>query len=344
MGYSNVEQGRLQPRRMTTSQINPNQLRPSGDDGLGPIVQIGPQRRLEAIEQLVCLGGGPSDRDHARRFIEYAQDHHISLEGLWARLDRQERVLATVLAVPSPGRTAMVFASHPNGRESVRSLAGLISHACERLADWNVNLAQALLDPSEVLERETFRAGGFIDLAVLSYLERPVRLPRGVVPPQPQWPAGVATDAFDDAARGELLDVLERSYEDTMDCPGLRGYRKTHDILEGHRASGLFDASLWTLLRIDGAAAGALLLNPAADHQTIELVYLGLAKPARGRGLGTQLLRYGLGLLEGRGERTINLAVDEANLPAIALYRREGFRPALRRVALIRPLQVESMT
>ena len=71
---------------MTTSQINPNQLLPFGDDGsngpdgLGRIIQVPPLRRDEAVARLVWQPGG--DRDHARRFLEYAQSHRIPLERL----------------------------------------------------------------------------------------------------------------------------------------------------------------------------------------------------------------------------------------------------------------------
>src|SRR5262245_39715203 len=101
---------------MTISQINPGQLRPPGDDGLGPIIQIGPERRSEAIGRLVSPGAS-LDREHARRFLDYAESNRINLENLWGRLDRFDRVSAAVLAVPSPGRTAMVFASRPSGRD-----------------------------------------------------------------------------------------------------------------------------------------------------------------------------------------------------------------------------------
>ena len=71
----------------------------------------------------------------------------------------------------------------------------------------------------------------------------------------------------------------------------------------------------------------------------MELVYLGLAPGARGRGLGRQLLRHGLGLLHERRERSVTLAVDSRNTPALSLYESEGFRPAVQRAALIRSLQ-----
>jgi len=322
---------------MTISQINISQLRPPGDDWHGPIIQIGPQRRAEAVARLVMAGLHP-DRDHARRFIDYASAHNINLDGLWSRLDRQGRIQATVLAVPSPGRTAMVFASRAAGRGQVFSLGELVDHAVRQLPAQNVNLAQALVDPADAVDREVFLTGGFTELAVLAYMERPVRTSRTTRLADINWPLGFAAVAYDDGLRDVLIGVLDATYEETLDCPSLRGHRRTADILEGHRASGIFDSNLWTILYHHDQPAGALLLNPSADRHTIELVYLGLAKSVRGLGLGNLLLRHGLKLVEGRNERMITLAVDESNAPAVRLYESEGFRPALRRRALIRPL------
>jgi mycothiol synthase len=322
---------------MTVSQANTDQLRPPGGDNHGPIVQVGPARRSEAIERLVSSGPA-TDRRAVQHFLHYAQTNAVSLDGLWARLDPDGRIQATVLAVPSPGRTAMIFASHPRPGGPTAGLAGLVDHACRQIAAGGVDLAQALLDPAESSDRSMFVEAGFAELAVLSYLERP--LSRTNPPPAPRWPTGVRVRV--EPFREELLDVLatilERSYEQTLDCPGLHGLRRTTDIIAGHRATGAFDPRLWTLLWVDDEPGGAVLINPFPDHRTCELVYIGLAPFARGRGLGRQLLRHGLRRLQGRRERSITLAVDERNTPALALYDAEGFTPAVQRVALIRSL------
>ncbi|MCI0365150.1 MAG: GNAT family N-acetyltransferase [Phycisphaerales bacterium] len=323
---------------MTLSQINPNQLRPPGGPELERIVQVGSDRRAQAIEKLVQTGLG-GDGAHAQRFLEYARSHRINLDCMWARLTKQGQIESTVLVVPSPGRTAMVFSSHPVGSHQVGPFGQLIDHACRHLAELNVNLAQALLEPAGMVDRQMFEAGGFVQLTTLNYMERPLKPGQAHQNVQVEWPADAQTFSYAENQRDAFLHALDRSYEQTLDCPGLRGCRKTRDILEGHRASGAFDPRLWTLLEIGGEPAGVLLLNPSSDQQSVELAYLGLAKPWRGRGLGTQLLRHGLTLLGGRRERVMNLAVDESNAPAIALYRREGFRTVLRRLAMIRPLE-----
>ncbi len=132
---------------MTISQTNPEQLRPSEDDDPGSIVRIGPPRRAEAIERLVGIGS-QGDRAAVDRFMYYAKTSAIRLDGLWSRLDRNGRIAYSVLAVPSPGRTAMIFASQVTSPRQVRSVAGLIDHVCRQLPDLDVDLAQALLEPS----------------------------------------------------------------------------------------------------------------------------------------------------------------------------------------------------
>ncbi len=302
------------------------------------IIRIDGDRRLEAIERLIGTGSG-DDRTHAERFIDFSAANAIRLDALWSRLDEAGRIECSVLAVPSPGRTAMVFASRPRSRGGIARIGGLIDHVCHELLDMDVALAQALLGPNEVLERQAHEAGGFWTLAELSYLERSVGTRRDG--PPPAWSTGVAVEPYCDAHRDELLAALNESYEGTLDCPGLRGLRQTEDILEGHRGTGQFDPSLWTLLRVDGRVSGMLLLNPSSARDTVELVYLGVSPRVRGRGLGRQLLRHGVSLLSGRRERTVTLAVDNRNHPAIALYRSEGFRRVLRRLALIRPVPAQ---
>jgi ribosomal protein S18 acetylase RimI-like enzyme len=302
------------------------------------MIRVDGTRRDEAIAKLVEVHGRP-DPSHARRFLEYTAQNRITLDGLWARLDQRGRITASVLVVPGAGRTAMVFATRQATAADAKLVGELINRACREISPTDVHLAQVLVDPNEPFERLAFLSGGFADLAALSYLERPV--PRGRMDENVKvtWPAGVELHTYADSLRLDLVAILDASYEHTLDCPELRGLRHTEDSLAGHLAGGLQNPQLWTLLRVDGRWAGALLLNPSAGHQSIELVYLGLAAWARNRGLGWRLLRHGLELVRGRPERVINLAVDEANTPAIALYRREGFRPVLRRLALIRPVR-----
>ena len=312
-----------------------------GPDPAGEVIRIPPERRPEAIRMLLSATG-EVDSGRVRQFLRFAEQNKIVLDELWSRQDPEGRIRQTVLAVTNPGRTAMIFATPPAHRDETASIGALISHVSEAVLKQGTAVAQVLLDPSEVLLRQAFLCGGFEDLARLSYLER--RIPGRRQRPSYAFPEQVTLASAAECDEAELLRALEASYIDTLDCPGLRGLRKTEDILRGHRTTGEYDPGLWWVMRQEGQPAGILLLNPAAAHRGIELVYLGLAPEARGRGLGRMLLRFGLAQLVRRDERMINLAVDERNEPAMRLYRGEGFRLGLRRRALIRAAENRSAT
>src|SRR5690349_17927033 len=157
---------------MTISQPKPDELLPrpaiGGDRAAKPppaaIIRVGPDRRTEAIERLVG-SGSQMDYQHAQRFLNYSREHRINLDSLWGWLDRDGAIRFSVLAVPNPGRTAMMFATHPASRDQTPAIGELIDHACIDLRRSDVDLAQVLLDPNETLELESLSAGGFFRLA-----------------------------------------------------------------------------------------------------------------------------------------------------------------------------------
>ncbi len=325
------------PLLMTVSQTNPGQLHPDDAEQPNSIIQINQDRQLEAIERLVATRS-INDRANSQRFIHYAKTNEIRLDLMWGRLDEQGKIVHTALAVPNAGRTAMIFSSHPYSQEDVISLGGLLDFVANQLKD--IHLAQILLEPKEALEQAATIAGGFEKLATLSYLQRPIS--KRTIPPEPVWPQGVTVEQYRDEIRDDVLTAVLASYEQTLDCPGLYGLRDPDDILAGHRASGKFDPSLWTLLRVDEKPAGVVLLNPFPKQRTIELVYIGLAPIARGKRLGNQLLRHALRLLDPKRTRSMTLAVDEDNTPALSMYKSEGFETELKRIAFIRSLRTKS--
>lgn len=239
------------------------------------------------------LGAGPSA---GARFAQQARAAAISLDRIWALADSHGRLRAAVLAVASPGRTTMLLATHPRDGRDASEIGRCVREACVA-AEADTDLAQALVEPSRPRDVEAYEAGGLRALATLDYLEcrlGPSWNSRGTgfEPPSPGWSVETirevvgASDpgAISDATRRELCGVLEQSYLDTHDCPGLAGIRRTTDVLDGHFGTGA-RARIWLLARKDGAPAAVCLLNGASDRASAELVYLGVARDARGQGL-----------------------------------------------------------
>jgi ribosomal-protein-alanine N-acetyltransferase len=78
-----------------------------------------------------------------------------------------------------------------------------------------------------------------------------------------------------------------------------------------------------------GRMAGFIMSRRAADEA--EILSVAVAKASRGRGIARDLLLHHLRRLAGDGARAVFLEVDEANTPALRLYRRAGFREVGRR-------------
>jgi mycothiol synthase len=337
-------------------------------------VRVPPGRRNEAVQALLR-----ADRDAAERFVRFADEQHIRLDAMWTRPDASGRFALTVLASPGAGRTATLFATAARTAADVTPLAHLIAHVINYFSpgigqgsapaprEFDLDLLQALVDPSEFRQAEALTRAGMLRLAELSYLERVT--PRVSSGPPIVWPDDLTVETWDPSRRDELIHALERSYVGTLDCPLLAGVRRGADVLDGHLHSGTFEPSLWTVLRFSeramprslaGQLAGMCLFNSSSPPSSgtaandrasgasgvtagsLELVYLGLVPEVRGRGIGKLLLRQGLDGLRQRREGTVVLAVDDRNLPAHRLYRDAGFHTRFRRIAFIRSLRADA--
>ena len=286
--------------------------------------------RNEALGRLMSAGTGRRG-GRVERFLHYAEDRSVDLSHLWASYDGRDRPVAVVLIVPQIGRTGMTFMSRPRRRGDVDELAAVLGRAVEHLPTDQVALVQGLLDTDEHLEQAVLERGGFTKLATLHYMQRTVRSDA----PAPTWTQPAELLTWQEDLRQEFLDLLDATYIDTLDCPGLHGTRRIEDVLEGHMATGQFAASWWSLLKVDGQSAGMMLLSPIPEAECVELVYLGLSPAHRGKGLATGLVQHGLWQCARARQRKLCLAVDERNTPALRLYKRFAFRGSARKLAFI---------
>jgi mycothiol synthase len=328
----------------------------------GPrVVRVDDALRPLAVARLLGVRAGDSN---VRAFIESSAREGDDLRQFWCTLSSAGRPMHALLAMASPGRTAMFFlspddplAQHESGE--LRRMAGelaiaergmLVAHAVgvlrgairEETATGELTLpryamAQALLETSQTELIESLLAGGFSRLASLAYMRR--EIPRRAMFDEPKLPPGVEfvslASLSEDEAEDALVTALELSYVDTQDCPALCSLRTTDDVIDSHRSVGEYDAALWHVLMVNGAPAGCMLLSRCPAQQMIELVYMGLAPKARGRGLASAMLRLGLNRLAGGPGKWLACAVDEANLPACRLYESLRMKTFTRRIAVV---------
>lgn len=291
-----------------------------------------PEQRLAAAERL--LGRRYGD---AAWFLQRLEDEGWRPDHLWCRTARSGPLLAAGLISEHPGRTATLTIGPCHDQAQVRHAAQLLRDMVASLSSrGTVALAQGMTAAEDPSAAAPFLEAGFADLAVLECMERTNRRN----PARPEVAASIdMVPPVDDAS---MRALLRATYEETLDCPGLAELRSDADILEGHRRGGRYEPALWTVLRVEGRDAGAALLNRSPASDTVELTYLGLAKWARGKGLGAMLLDEALWKASQVPERIVSLAVDDRNAPAHRLYRRAGFRTVARRRAFA--LRVQSST
>jgi len=294
------------------------------------------------------IGFGPADEDCRSLALERvlgrgfvatpgferrAAAQGVDLSRLWVA--RQgDQVVAAALLIPHPGRTGLLLASPPENEAHARLVGRTAAALLESASASGVRLVQALSSPGEALRSAAWAHAGLRHLASLDYMERPREMHASARPMLP----GVELAAWDGSDRRILERLLPETYVETLDCPGLASMRDPADILDGHLAVGVHDPSLWTVAWSGGDPIAALLLSPSPESDAIEVVYLGIVPGMRGRGLGGCLLTHGLGMVAQRRERTVALAVDARNTPAVALYARAGFRTVRRREAFVAPV------
>lgn len=319
-----------------------------------PIIatRIPHSHRLYAAERLVAI---PEKEDAARRLVASAQSHGIDLNLMWGVLTPKEskapnRVRQVALAVLGPGKTAMLFLSTPtcppgasddlgSHQAQITDITSSVRSALDglkALAPDRVSLAQTLVEPEHTWAHQACIEGGMTFVGNLTYLRKPYSPPkRSTKPiPAPTWPAGIEVRKIrsidpdsTNSDRQVLIEALEASYLETLDCPELCGIRDMQDVVDSHQATGEFSPDRWHLIFKDNEPVGCCLLSFMPASQSVELVYIGIAPPARGLGLGKSVLKHAINQLGAINCKEITCAVDDRNLPAIKIYDSLGFKP-----------------
>lgn len=243
-----------------------------------------------------------------------------------------DRLISACLALESPGAAALVYSPRKQravrkAQATVAALAALRQAAKVR----SIRLLEVLLEPGSSEAAQSLRRAGFVHITQLLYLQRRV----GRLRNPPDTDAGLEWVAYSSKLIPLFCAGLEATYVQSLDCPELTGLRSTLDVLAGHRATGIFDPALWWVVRRAAAPVGVLLLNRVARQPALEIVYLGVAQPARGTGVADALVGRAVAVAERLGVSVLTLAVDVRNTPARRMYARWRFEPRAVRGAWI---------
>jgi len=267
-------------------------------------------------------GPGVSATSRVAEVVEHATRRSGGLELLFGAY-HGGRLVSAAVASESPGASALVFVPSL-GLNHLREDAGVAVLSALLEAAWNrsLKLLQVLLAPEATSLARVLSRAGFRYLTRLLYLRRDV--------PGPPRPAHTGNPrltwlSFRPDREALFCRALEESYARSLDCPELIGLRTMPEVLEGHRATGEHDAKLWWVALRDESVVGVLLLTRLAGRSAMEVVYVGVAQPARGQGVADVLLGRALDTCLTESVRTLALAVDHGNTPARRMYERWAF-------------------
>ena len=267
--------------------------------------------------------------DTAVELLERARLGQVSIDLLFGAYLHDE-LISAALVIESPGGAAMAVApTRVASQRWVEATEKALDAARRGAWERGAVMVQVLTPPDAAGLPQALQGSGFQYLTRLVYLRRGVETPR----PNPRVDGGLEWLTYEPQYEGLFGAAIIRSYVESLDCPELTGLRSPSEVLLGYRAAGEFDPTCWFVASRGGEAVGVILLNRVGGSDTLELVYMGVAQPFRGKGVADALLGRAMDEMEARNAKDMALAVDQRNEPARKVYARWGFVEMARRDA-----------
>jgi ribosomal protein S18 acetylase RimI-like enzyme len=269
----------------------------------------------------------PEREGRVGRALDLLQRKELDPAGVFV-LREGTRISAVLVCLIVPGASALVWPPQSLRDSCQRQREdALLAHALPWLRQRGVKVAQALLVPEEAFLALPLERHGFIHVTHLWYLHH-----QGDVPIQRlNTPARLVFQPYGQVNPTQFQEVLERTYEGSLDCPEVTGVRRMEEVIVGHQAQGVFDPDRWWLALEADRPVGVLLVTEMPETGNWEVAYVGVIPEARGRGLGRELMLKALFEARAEGVPQVTLSVDARNQPAWQLYRSLGFQPFDRR-------------
>jgi GNAT superfamily N-acetyltransferase len=155
---------------------------------------------------------------------------------------------------------------------------------------------------------------------------REMRIELKAPPPAPKWPAGLRVVPFDPERDARAFHAAhEEAFADHWENTPREFEPWSHRFFDSER----FDPTLWCMVRAGDEIAGGTICT-ANTYGGGWVQELFTRRPWRKRGVGAALLADSFARFWERGERSVGLGVDTANVTgAFRLYERAGMSPRL---------------
>ncbi len=281
-------------------------------------------------------------RSQWREFLAWThyQLQSYEVDGMYAELEKRtsqfptapgplevvehDRRLAGAYLTIAPGRVAAV--------SGVRALPEHTAHGprivrrlIEQASAAGATQIQAIVDRNSNQASDILTAAGFQQMAILKHLW--LQLPRHESTETRQFNHGplefVPVSSF---SRRRIENLISSTFIDTLDCPAVNELRDPKCVLETFLDGQNPRMNIpWWIIQDHGAEIGCLFLNIHAEN-VAELVYMGLAAQARGKGFGRKIVEAACHRCSTLGCTILVAAVDNRNLPAVHIYDRFGFQ------------------
>jgi ribosomal protein S18 acetylase RimI-like enzyme len=281
------------------------------------------EKRGAAALVYQCTRGKEPDVAQLTDFLEGAVKLGTDLDRQVVAVTEDGGIVGCAMYFPMPDRTASATPAFcAPGFATLEVKVALLRALREKAARDGLFILQAFLDELDDENVRLLTQSGFESLARMLFMERRVSERDRNIPLDKhiRWLPHSA------ARHDDFVSVVTKTYEGTLDCSKIAEVRDVNLTLESYRARDGFDPSLWLLAEIEQEYAGCLLLSCRSDRRSCEVAYLGVVPAHRGKGLGRKMMEKGLFEVSLRAPGCLlTLAVDEANSPAVELYRALGF-------------------
>jgi mycothiol synthase len=295
---------------------------------------VEPDQRALALRLLFARFPLNEQSTRLEEALRNADRGSLNLDGLLLAEEREQPVGAALMMNQSDG---VVLVWPPVVSCQTTDVAAteqaLMSRLCEEIDHVGAKLSQCLLTPDDITETELLQGHGFVHAADMFFLARTLTKHDCEMGSEANL---MDQESFSEANMNRYASVIEQTYQQSLDCPFLNGFRSGLDAIASHKLSGQFDPSGWRLYRQDSEDLGVLMLNEHPDQDAVELVYFGIAPKFRGKGFGRRVLAEGVRAAAKSGRSVMFLAVDCGNSYANALYSELGFAELARRRVMIR--------